>query len=51
MRSLVVQESQLGAAYHPGVGQIIAAYDLDKDGRTELIGIKAKPGKNDFYNA
>jgi FG-GAP-like repeat/FG-GAP repeat len=35
----------------PGVGQIIAAYDLDKDGRTELIGIKAKPGKNDFYNA
>jgi hypothetical protein len=35
----------------PGVGQIIAAYDLDKDGRTELIGIKAKQGKNDFYNA
>ena len=35
----------------PGVGQIIAAYDLDKDGRKELIGIKAKPGKNDFYNA
>jgi hypothetical protein len=35
----------------PGVGQIVAAYDLDKDGRTELIGIKAKLGKNDFYNA
>jgi hypothetical protein len=35
----------------PGVGQIIAAYDVDKDGRNELIGIKAKPGKNDFYNA
>ncbi|HXP07061.1 MAG TPA: VCBS repeat-containing protein, partial [Acidobacteriaceae bacterium] len=35
----------------PGIGQIIAAYDVDKDGRNELIGIKAKPGKNDFYNA
>ena len=35
----------------PGIGQIVAAYDVDKDGRTELIGIKAKPGKNDFYNA
>ena len=35
----------------PGIGQIIAAYDVDKDGRSELIGIKAKPGKNDFYNA
>jgi len=35
----------------PGIGQIIAAYDVDKDGRNELIGIKAKPGKSDFYNA
>ncbi len=35
----------------PGVGQIIAAYDLDKDGRKELIGIKAKPGSDGFYNA
>jgi hypothetical protein len=35
----------------PGVGQIVAAYDVDKDGRKELIAIKAKPGKNDFYNA
>jgi FG-GAP-like repeat len=35
----------------PGVGQIIAAYDLDKDGRKELIGIKAKAGSQGFYNA
>jgi len=35
----------------PGIGQIIAAYDVDKDGRTELIGIKAKPGKSYFYDA
>jgi len=35
----------------PGVAQIIAAYDLDKDGRKELIGIKAKPGEDNFYNA
>jgi hypothetical protein len=35
----------------PGIGQIIAAYDVDKDGRNELIGIKAKPGKSYFYDA
>jgi hypothetical protein len=35
----------------PGVGQIIAAYDLDKDGRKELIGIRSKPGSDGFYNA
>jgi FG-GAP-like repeat len=35
----------------PGIAQIIAAYDLDKDGRKELIGIKAKPGATDFYSA
>ena len=35
----------------PGIGQIIAAYDLDKDGRKELIGIKAKAGAKDFYSA
>ena len=34
----------------PGIGQIIAAYDVDKDGRKELIGIKAKAGQNGFYN-
>jgi len=28
----------------PGVAQIINAYDLDKDGRQELIGIKPKSG-------
>jgi hypothetical protein len=35
----------------PGIGQIIAAYDLDKDGRKELIGIKAKPGAEDYESA
>ena len=37
----------------PGVAQIIAAYDLDKDGQKELIGIKPKSGAatNDFYGA
>jgi hypothetical protein len=35
----------------PGVGQVIAAYDLDKDGRKELIAVKAKPGAKGFYNA
>ena len=35
----------------PGVGQIITAYDVDKDGRKELIGIKAKAGAQGFYNA
>jgi hypothetical protein len=38
---------------HPilGVAQIINAYDVDKDGRKELIGIKPKVGAKDFYNA
>ncbi len=35
----------------PGIGQIIAAYDLDNDGRKELIAIKEKAGSKDFYNA
>lgn len=35
----------------PGIAQIINAYDLDKDGRKELIGIKGKPGVKDFYGA
>ena len=35
----------------PGVAQIINAYDLDKDGRKELIGIKAKNSGRDFYAA
>jgi hypothetical protein len=35
----------------PGIAQIITAYDLDKDGRKELIGIKAKGGAKDFYGA
>jgi len=37
----------------PGIAQIIAGYDLDRDGRKELIGIKAKAGSvgKDFYDA
>jgi hypothetical protein len=35
----------------PGIAQIINAYDLDKDGKMELIGIKAKPKADGFYNA
>ena len=35
----------------PGVAQIINAYDLDKDGKLEFIGIKGKPGADGFYNA
>ncbi len=32
----------------PGVGQIVAAYDVDRDGRKELIAIKAKPARTIF---
>jgi hypothetical protein len=35
----------------PGVAQIITAYDVDKDGKKELIGIKPKSGANNFYSA
>lgn len=35
----------------PGVAQVINAYDLDHDGKLELIGIKAKPQADGFYNA
>src|SRR5262249_45436649 len=35
----------------PGIAQILNAYDIDHDGRKELIAIKGKPGANDFYNA
>ncbi len=35
----------------PGIAQIINAYDIDNDGREELIGIKGKPGVSDFYGA
>ena len=35
----------------PGIAQIINAYDVDKDGRQELIGIKAKSGSKGFYDA
>lgn len=35
----------------PGVAQILSAYDIDKDGRKELIAIKGKPGAKDFYGA
>ena len=35
----------------PGIAQIINAYDIDRDGRQELIGIKARPGAKDFYDA
>jgi hypothetical protein len=34
----------------PGIGQAINAYDIDRDGQTELIAIKKKPGqRGDFY--
>lgn len=35
----------------PGIAQIIAGYDVDRDGRKELIGIKGKTGAKDFYGA
>ena len=35
----------------PGVVQVVNAYDLDNDGRKELIGLKGKPGASEFYNA
>jgi FG-GAP-like repeat len=37
----------------PGVAQIINAYDIDKDGKMELIGIKPKAGADpkSFYSA
>jgi hypothetical protein len=35
----------------PGVTQVINTYDLDNDGRKELIGIRGKPGVENFYNA
>ncbi len=35
----------------PGVVQIINAYDLDKDGRKELIGIKPKTDRERLYDA
>ncbi len=35
----------------PGIAQVINAYDLDKDGRKELIAIKGKPGVSYFYDA
>ena len=35
----------------PGVAQIINAYDIDRDGKVELIGIKPKTTGKDFYGA
>ena len=35
----------------PGVAQIINAYDIDRDGKAELIGIKPKTTGKDFYGA
>jgi len=35
----------------PGVAQILNAFDIDKDGRKELIAIRAKPGAKEFYGA
>jgi hypothetical protein len=35
----------------PGVAQILSAYDIDRDGRKELIAIKGKPGAKDYYSA
>lgn len=35
----------------PGITQIIGAYDLDKDGRKELIGLKPKGENKNFYLA
>jgi hypothetical protein len=33
----------------PGIVQVINAYDIDKDGRKELIAMKGKPGVTDWY--
>ncbi|MFN7994520.1 MAG: VCBS repeat-containing protein [Bryobacteraceae bacterium] len=35
----------------PGVEQVLSTYDLDRDGRQELIVMKSKPGAKDWYNA
>ncbi len=35
----------------PGIAQIVNAYDIDRDGRKELIAIKGRPGAKDFYSA
>jgi len=35
----------------PGVAQVLNAFDIDKDGRKELIAIKGKPGAKAFYAA
>jgi hypothetical protein len=35
----------------PGIAQIINAFDVDRDGKLELIAIKAKPNADGFYNA
>jgi hypothetical protein len=35
----------------PGIVQVLNAYDIDNDGRKELIAIKGKPGAKDFYSA
>ena len=51
MWCLVVQGPAWERHTIPGVAQIIAAYDVDKDGRKELIGIKGKRGESNFYNA
>ncbi len=35
----------------PGIAQIINAFDIDRDGKIELIAIKGKPNVDGFYNA
>jgi hypothetical protein len=35
----------------PGIHQVINAYDIDKDGRKELIAIKRRANAGDWYNA
>ena len=35
----------------PGITQILNAFDIDRDGRQELIAMKGKPGDKDFYSA
>ncbi|MBD3393840.1 MAG: hypothetical protein GF418_17035 [Chitinivibrionales bacterium] len=35
----------------PGINQVIAAYDIDGDGRPELVGTRGREGAGNFYDA
>jgi FG-GAP-like repeat len=35
----------------PGIHQVLNAYDIDKDGRNEIIAMKRRAGSHDWYNA